>query len=392
MEQDGSLDTDLLVVGAGPYAYSAAAGAREHGIRTHVVGLPMGFWRDHMPADMFLRSGPGWHLDPAGVHTFEAYFEDRGLDPADHDPVPIGVFLDHTDWFRDRKGFEVDQRLVEHLTRGRGADAAGAGFTATMDDGTTITAEKVLAAPGIRHFASLPAWHEAVPQHRRAHTSDLVDFQALGGARVVVIGGRQSAYEWAALLCDHGAARVDVVHRHATPAFERVSWSFVDPYVEQTLAERGWWRSLSPTVQQSIALEFWQVGRLTLEHWLIPRLRPDVVTSHPGCEVVEAADAEPTGAAGVTSLTLSDGTRLDAEFVVFASGYRADIGRVPYLEPLAADLAASDGFPHLSEGFETSVPDLYLTGFAATRDFGPFYGFTKGCPSSATLAVAEMLR
>ena len=108
--------------------------------------------------------------------------------------------------------------------------------------------------------------------------------------------------------------------------------------------------------------------------------------------MVEVSDAGTPGADGVTSLTLSDGTQLEADFVVFASGYRADITRVPYLEPLLPDLATTDGFPHLSEGFETSVPGLYVTGFASTRDFGPFYGFTKGCPSSATLAVAEMLR
>jgi cation diffusion facilitator CzcD-associated flavoprotein CzcO len=55
--------TDLLVIGAGPYAYSAAAFARDNGIDTHVVGQPMAFWREHMPADMYLRSGPDWHLD-----------------------------------------------------------------------------------------------------------------------------------------------------------------------------------------------------------------------------------------------------------------------------------------------------------------------------------------
>ena len=374
--------TDLLVVGAGPYAYSAAAGARDAGIDTTVVGVPMSFWREQMPADMFLRSGPDWHLDPAGEHTFAAYLEDRGLRRADLDPVPIGVFLDHTDWFREQKGFDVDQRLVDDLQ----VDASGEGFVATMEDGTTITADKVLAAPGIRHFVTLPAWHEGVPEHRRAHTCDLVDFDALAGARVVVIGGRQSAYEWAALLCDHGAAAVDVVHRHPTPAFERVSWEFVNPYVEQTLAQRGWWRGLSADEQKAIALEFWQVGRLTLEPWLTPRLRPDVVTVHPDTEVVDVEEGDEA-----TVLGLTDGTRLTADFVVFASGYRADIARVPYLEPLLDDLAVADGFPQLSEGFETSVPGLYLTGFASTRDFGPFYGFTKGCPSSATLAVADML-
>jgi thioredoxin reductase len=379
--------TDLLVIGAGPYAYSAAACARDHGIDTTVVGRPMSFWREQMPADMYLRSGPDWHLDTAGEHTFAAFFEDRDLRPADHDPVPIGVFLDHTDWFREQKGLDVDERLVDSLEVGSGGGETAAGFVVTMEDGSTITADKVLAAPGIRHFVNLPAWHEGVPEHRRAHTCDLVDFDALAGARVVVVGGRQSAYEWAALLCDHGAEAVDVVHRHPAPAFERVSWAFVDPYVEQTLATRGWWRGLPPQEQRAIAQEFWQVGRLTLEWWLTPRLVPGVVTVHPECEVVDVEAGD-----GVTVLGLTDGSRLTADFVVLASGYRADIGRVPYLDPLLGSLAVTDGFPELSEGFETSVPGLFMTGFASTRDFGPFYGFTKGCPSSASLAVAEMLR
>ena len=91
-----------------------------------------------------------------------------------------------------------------------------------MEDGTTITADKVLAAPGISHFMNLPAWYTDVPPSRRSHTSELVAFDELAGARVVIIGGRQSAYEWAALLCDHDAEHVDVVHRHSNPAFAKV--------------------------------------------------------------------------------------------------------------------------------------------------------------------------
>ena len=230
--------TDLLVIGAGPYAYAAAAFARENGVDVHVVGRPMAFWRNQMPAGMFLRSGSGWHLDAAGEHTFEAYFEDRGLSRAELDPIPIGVFLDYTEWFRARKSLQVDERMVTELA------TTGDAFLATMEDGTTIAAEKVLAAPGVRHFANLPSWSDAVPTDRRAHTSELVSFDDLAGARVLVVGGRQSAYEWAALLCEHGAERVDVVHRHPTPSFANVSWAFVDPYVEQTLAHRGWWRRL----------------------------------------------------------------------------------------------------------------------------------------------------
>ena len=184
------------------------------------------------------------------------------------------------------------------------------------------------------------------------------------------------------------AAHVDVVHRHPAPAFERVSWEFVDPYVEQTLAQRGWWRSLPAEEQRAIALEFWQVGRLTLEHWLVPRLRPEVVTSRPETDVVGVA----TTPDDATVLTLSDGTDLTVDVVVHASGYRADVTAVPYLAPVLEGLDSTDGFPRLSPGMETSVPGLFMTGFVATRGFGPFYGFTKGCPSAAAIAVAEMLR
>jgi thioredoxin reductase len=342
----------------------------------------MSFWREAMPAGMYLRSGRDWTLDADDVHSFAAYFEERGFAQDDHDPIPISVFLDHTEWFREQKGLEVEDVLVESLTTTDGE------FVARLDDGQTVTAEKVLAAPGVARFAQVPAWYAEVPAERRTHTSERVTFDDLSGARVAVIGGRQSAYEWTALLCEHGAARVDVVHRHATPAFERVSWAFVDPYVELTEAHRGWWRGLPEAARQDVALEFWQVGRLTLEPWLVPRLDAAVVTSHPLTEVaaVEAADGGPV------RLTLDDGQLLEVDHVVAASGYRADLAAVSYLSGLLDRVSVTDGFPDLSPGFETSLPGLYVTGFAATRDFGPFYGFTKGCPSAARIAVAEMLR
>jgi FAD-dependent urate hydroxylase len=374
-------DTELLVIGAGPYAYSAAAHAQARGIGTRVVGRPMSFWRDQMPAGMYLRSGRDWTLDADRVHSFEAYFEDRGYAADEHDPIPISVFLDHADWFREQKKLDVEEVVVESLTKPDGD------FVASLVGGGAISAEKVLAAPGVAHFAQLPDWYADVSPDRRTHTSERVTFDDLSGARVAIIGGRQSAYEWAALLCDHGAARVDVVHRHDTPDFEKVSWAFVNAYVDQTEAERGWWRRLPAAKQQEIALEFWRVGRLTLESWLKPRLDPEVVTSRPRTSVVAVST---TG--GDVRLTLSDGDVLVVDHVVAASGYRADLTAVPYLSEVLGRVDVTDGFPDLSPGFETSLPGLFVTGFSATRDFGPFYGFTKGCPSAARIAVAEMLR
>jgi cation diffusion facilitator CzcD-associated flavoprotein CzcO len=218
--------TPLLVIGAGPYALSTAALAREHGIDTVVVGRPMGFWRQHMPAGMLLRSGPDWHLDASGVHTLEAYLEERAIDPAEVDPLPLALFLDYADWFRQAKGIQVLEDRVVDLAK------PGDRFEAVLGSGAGIAADAVVAAPGIRHFTNVPAWAGSVPAGRAAHTCDLVRFEDLSGARVLIVGGRQSAYEWAALLDEHGAARIDLVHRHAVPRFERVSWKWGGPHKE----------------------------------------------------------------------------------------------------------------------------------------------------------------
>ena len=259
-------------------------------------------------------------------------------------------------------------------------------FVATMEDGSTITADKVLAAPGIAHYAQVPAWYEDVPADRRRHTSELVGFDDVAGARVAIIGGRQSAYEWAALLCDHGVARVDVVHRHETPSFARSAGSSSTRLGRSDPRRRAAGGGTCRPPGRGDRLQFWQVGRLTLEWWLTPRLTPGG-RHQPAREVVAAvAPADGTSARALRRQALI------VDLVVFASGYRADLGAVPYLSGVLDRVSVTDGFPDLGPGFETSLADLYITGFSSTRDFGPFYGFTKGCPSSARLAVDEMVR
>jgi FAD-dependent urate hydroxylase len=374
--------TSLLVIGAGPYALSTAALAREHGIDTVMVGRPMGFWRRHMPAGMLLRSGPDWHLDASGVHTLQAYLEERTIDPTDVDPLPVGLFLDYAEWFRQAKGIQVLEDRVVDLAKS--ADR----FEAVLGSGMRIAADAVVAAPGIRHFTNVPAWAGSVPAERAAHSCDLVRFEGLSGARVLIVGGRQSAYEWAALLVEHGAGRIDLVHRHDVPRFEQVSWRFVDPYMESTMRVPGWWRSLPKAEQDAITKRFWEVGRLTLEYWLTPRLTSQAVHRWPGTEVLRA---EPTGADGELRIRLSNGDDLSVDQVIFASGYRADLARVPYLAGVLDRIKMIDGFPLLDEAFGASLSRLYLPGFVATRDFGPFFGFVKGTAAAATLIVGDLL-
>jgi FAD-dependent urate hydroxylase len=238
------------------------------------------------------------------------------------------------------------------------------------------------------HHDETPDWSTGLPDGLCSHTCDLVRFHDFAGARVLIVGGRQSAYEWAALIGEAGAEQVDIVHRHEVPRFERVSWHFADEYVDRTVASPGWWRSLPASEQQAIAREFWEVGRLTLEWWLTPRLQGNRFRRRPGTSVVAAS----TDGAGAVGVRLSDGTELGVDRIVLATGYKADLARVPYLTELLPLVATADGFPLLDDAFQTSLPGVFMPGFTATRDFGPFFGFTKGCPAAAELIVRGLLQ
>ena len=376
------MDTELLVIGAGPYALSAAALAQEKGIRTTVLGRPMAFWREHMPAGMFLRSGPDWHLDAAGVHTLEAYLEERGIEPADVDPMPIDVFLDYADWFRAAKGVEPRADLVTRLARRNG------GYEAELESGDRIAARAVVCAPGIRHFANLPAWAADVPPDRAAHTCDLVNFDSVAGERVLIVGGRQSAYEWAALMGEHGAAAVDVVHRHDVPRFERVSWRFIDPHVERTLDVPGYWRRLPAAEQERITRRFWEVGPPDARGLADapPRQGGDPPPPRLRGRRRDAPARRTEGSPfGSPTRTRSRST---------GSSSRRAIAPSSSASPTSSSWSATSswrtgsrprrGAPDQPRAASTSPASR------ATRDFGPFFGFVKAVPASATLIVRDL--
>jgi FAD-dependent urate hydroxylase len=375
------VDTQLLVIGAGPYALSTAALARERGIGTVVVGRPMGFWRDNMPAGMFLRSGPDWHLDGAGIHTLEAYLEECRIRPDEVDPIPVGVFLDYADWFRRTKRVEVREDFVEALVKQDGH------FEATLKSGERVRAEVVVAAPGVAHYMNSPDWAAELGPGCGTHTCELVRFDDLAGARILIVGGRQSAYEWAALIAECGAASIDIVHRHDVPRFERVSWRFIDRHVDQTLAVPGYLRNLPQSERDAVDQRFWEVGRLTLEYWLTPRLQRECITRWPGTEV----SAVVTDGDGPIRVELSNSHSLTVDRIVIACGYRVDLANVPYLSGVIDRVQRTGGFPVLDEAFQTTLDGLYVTGYSATRDFGPFFGFVKGSPTSANLIVRDLL-
>lgn len=371
--------TPVLIVGAGPFGLALAAYLDSLGLEYRMHGAPMGFWRDHMPHGMVLRSACDWHLDPLDIDSIEAYLATRGLTPADVEPLTLDFYLEYATWFQQRKGLHSDPRLLRRLD---GDDAGG--FIALLDDGETITADKVVLAVGFRYFSHIPDDVEAVlPATRLTHTCELVHLAALEGRRCLILGGRQSAFEWAALLLEAGAASVDVCHRHPSPAFTTSDWSWANPLVDAMVDEPGWYRSLSRADREAVGQRLWAEGRLKVEPWLASRLADERARIHPDRHVTGSAEL----ADGGIDVTLDNGSVLQVDDIVLATGYKPDLARVPFFAVgnLPARLELTDGFPALDESFQTTVPGLFATSMLAVHDFGPFFAFTISVRTSAKI-------
>ena len=379
--------TPLLVIGAGPYGLATAALARHRGLEPVIVGQPMGFWRENMPRGMLLRSGFGWHLDALGVHTLDAYLEERGIARSDVSPIPVELFVDYAGWYADATGVDVVRKNVSSLSR---RDGDGTGFVAQFDDGSSITASSVVATPGVRHFGNVPAdVQQSLPPDRYEHTCTATRFDDLEGSRVLIVGGRQSAFEWAALIAEQANAEIELVYRHDSPSFVQSDWSFVDGLLERTVQLRGWFRRLPPAEQDALRARFWAEGRLKLEPWLVRRTDRPTIRRWPNHRV-EAYQERP---AGDVEVLLSGSQRLVVDRVILATGYRTDMTKVPYLSAsgLADELALRDGFPVLDEDFQASAPGLFFPSWPSTQDFGPFFGFVAGVPAASRIVVDRLV-
>lgn len=369
-------ETDLLIIGAGPFGLAIAAQASHLGIDHLVVGRPMEFWRQNMPRGMYLRSACDWHLDPVNIHTIEKFLETRGQTPPDVEPLSLDFYLSYAEWFQTEKQITAVPSYIEKLDRDRD-------FVATTAGGDTIRARHVALAPGFKHFANIPEELKVrLPEGRYVHTCEFTDFSSAANTRYLIIGGRQSAFEWAALLLEAGAAAIYISHRHDTPAFEEADWSWVNPLVDAMADNPNWFRRLSATEQDAVRQRQWSEGRLKLEPWLAPRIANERVKVLPNTAIASSVEQN-----GELRVTLSNGAEIVCDKVVFATGYKVDIARVPVLASgnILAQLEKRNGFPVLDDHLQTSVPGLFITSMPAMQDFGPFFGFTIAVRVSAKL-------
>lgn len=370
-------DTDVAVIGAGPHGLAAAAHLRRAGVDVHVLGSPMSFWQG-MPAGMLLRSN--WTASSIAEHvgplSLDAFCADRGLSFGL--PVPLNRFIEYGQWVQRRVASDVDQRMVQSV------DGAEGRYQLRLADGDRITAHRVVVAAGIGEFASRPDYAAGLPAELASHTGEHDDLGQFAGARILVVGGGQSALESAALLRENGA------HPEVAVRADHLNWLHGGKYhrklgrfsklvyaptdvgpmgLSRLVAEPDLFRRLPRGLQDPLA---YRAIRPAGALWLADRLRDVPVTL--SRSVLSAAPA-----AGGLHVTYADGSSGSFDHLLLGTGYKVDIAKYPFLSPaLRARVRQAGGYPVLRSGMESSAPGLFFVGAPAAWSFGPIMRFVAG--------------
>lgn len=381
---------DVAIIGAGPYGLALKASLSATDLDVRLIGRPMSFWRERMPAGMLIRS-------PWVATSFVSGGDALSLDDYERSRahqlprrLPLAEFIGYGEWFRQRVSPDVDERTVERLS------PEDSGFRLELSDGDRIDARRVVVAAGIEAFAARPAVFEGLASEVAFHTTKLTDPSRLAGSRVIVIGAGQSALESAALLREAGsevevlvrAPRVHYLNRsgrlHSLGPLTKLLYSPTDigpAGLSRLVAVPRAFGSLPYRTRERLDR---RAVRPAASDWLVPRLRDMPITL--GVEV-ESAAANGSG----VSLRLSSGQQRHADHVVLGTGFRIDVWRYAFLgQELAGRLRCVNGYPVLNRSFESSIPGLYFLGAPAAGTFGPLFRFVAGADFAAR-SVAEGL-
>jgi FAD-dependent urate hydroxylase len=375
--QNPTAETHVAVIGAGPYGLAAAAHLRRAGIEARVFGQPMSFWQS-MPTGLLLRSN--WTATCIAEYQGELSLDSFcvATNTRFERPVPLDRFIEYGLWVQQQVAPDVDRRLVRTLEEGPG------GFRLSLEDGTAVGARRVVVAAGIEPFANRPAVAAGLPPELASHTGDHRNFGRFRGARVLVVGGGQSALECAAMLHENGA-QAEVVARQAQlhwlhgGKYQRMLGRYarlvyaptdVGPMgLSRLAAAPELFRRLPRRAQDPLA---YRCIRPAGASWLRQRLA-DV----PIRLARTVASAVPRD--GQLDITFADGATQTVDHLLFGTGYRVDIAHYPFLaDALAAQIRRVRGYPVLGRGMESSVPGLHFIGAPAAWSFGPTMRFVSG--------------
>lgn len=321
------VDDDVLIVGGGMCGLLAWFALRNAGIsRVRIIDRNEegreGPWVTYARMET-LRSpkqltGPAFGMASL---TFQAWYRATagGVAWQALDKIPRPMWMDYLRWYREVLDIPVENGQC--LTRVESSGdvlrvqlqpvAAGDDQSATR----TSTVRKLIYATGRDGIAraNIPSFVDALDPARWAHSSHDIDFAALAGKRVAVVGVGASAVDNAAEALEAGALEVrHLIRRSEMPTINKMmgigSYGFVAGYAE--LPDEWRWRFM----QYSFATQTPSPRGSTLRV-----SRHENAWFHFGKSIVRIRDIEQQ-----LHIDFADGSTLETDFLILGTGFSTD--------------------------------------------------------------------
>lgn len=409
---DGRAAHDVVIVGGGQSGLATAFGLLRSRVDNILVldKAPAGQegpWRSY--ARMHTLRSPkdftGPDLDVPSL-TYQSWHEAKfGADSWNElGLIPKGHWADYLDWFRHVIGIPV--RNEAEVVDIAPADGLLALTVRSRGVESRVFARKVVLATGQESMGdwSLPGVIATLPPPRRAHCADAIDFAALAGKRVAVVGAGASAFDNAATALEAGAAEVHLLCR-------RKDIQVVQPY--RWLTFRGFLRHLGD-LDDAWRWRFMSAILGLREGF--PQATYDRCARHAafrlhlGAPVASAVD----GRDGVDLVTPKGALRVD--FVIAATGIEIDFAARPELSRFAGNIAAWGDrytppaaerderlarFPYLADDYALTervpgatpwISDIHLFSIASTMSFGASGSSINAMTTAVPKLVAGLTR
>jgi thioredoxin reductase len=387
-------DTEVLIIGAGPFGLSISAHLRSRGVEHVIAGTPMESWREHSPAGMFLKSEPygSDFASPRRGYDVAAYSKAHGLDYVHRlGPLSLERFLAYADWFTSELVPDVRDDRVTEVTRTDG------GFLVAFAGGESVRARQVVIATGSLPYVQIPDELSSLPANLVTHTSAHRRLDQFSGREVAVVGAGQSALETAALLHEQGAS-VRVIAR-----VPELYWNDMNPerlgpigHIRRPVNKlcEGWrctfyntpaaFRLLSQETQAAKGRTFLGPAGAW---WLRERVE-GVIDTLTGYRVQKA---DPSGSGIRLFLDGRKEAVLTVDHVICGTGFRVDLARLAFLTAgIRSQITTFKGYPVVNRVGESSVPNLYFAGAPTAANIGPSVRFIAGTHNVTRLLVNSL--
>jgi cation diffusion facilitator CzcD-associated flavoprotein CzcO len=365
---DGTPVLDVLVVGGGMCGQTAAFALMREGV-TNLRVVDRAARGNEGPWGTFarmetLRSPKHLTSPDLGIPslTFRAWYEARfGAEGwAALYKVWRTDWLDYLLWVRRMTGVRVENGIALEAL-GEGPEGLVLSTLRTEGGLQPVVARKVVLAlgrdgSGAPRWPDFPSFDPASPQARERvfHSSDPIDFDALRGMRVGVLGAGASAFDNAGAALESGAAQVEMFARRAQlPQVNKSKWTSFPGFFHgfQSLPDPDRWRIYTYILSEQVPPPFESV--LRCDRHPAYRLR----LGEPWLDVVAASD-------GAIVRTESGRHRFDA--LIIATGFDVDLPERAELAGLRDSIVRwgdrvgqaeaerhpeAARFPYLGEGF-----------------------------------------